>query len=243
MTEQETAKSTAQIRTLLVEDHALTRVDIRVTLERFSDIIVVGEASDGLNGIEAFDRFHPDVVLMDIGMPQVDGIEAARRILAKHADAKIIMLTSHNNDQDIFASLAAGASGYCLKDATPERLHSAVLSVSLGDIWLDSAIASRVLQHYTHLHRNRDSDAEAAGTSPGLDYAGAIAGNVHSERLSQRELEVLTLIVDGLSNQAIADQLRISLATTKSHVRSILHKLAVDDRTEAAVQAMRRGLV
>lgn len=241
MTEHEVRNNAAQIRTLLVEDHALTRVGIRVTLERFPDILVVGEASNGQNGIEAFDRLRPDVVLMDVGMPEMDGIEAARRILAKHADAKIIMLTSHNNDQDIFASLAAGASGYCLKDATPERLHSAVLSVSLGDIWLDSTIASRVLQYYARPHMNPDGDGAAARVEQ--ECSGSIAGNAHCEPLSQRELEVLTLIVGGLSNQAIADSLKISLATTKSHVRSILHKLAVDDRTEAAVQAMRRGLV
>jgi DNA-binding NarL/FixJ family response regulator len=243
MTEQEVRNNAAQIRTLLVEDHALTRVGIRVTLERFPDITVVGEASNGLDGAEAFERLRPDVVLMDVGMPQMDGIEAARRILERYADAKIIMLTSHNNDGDIFASLAAGASGYCLKDATPERLHSAVVSVSLGDVWLDSAIASRVLQYYARPQTSLDGDGAAPAAAAVPENLVPISGNSQTERLSQRELEVLTLIVQGLSNQAIADSLKISLATTKSHVRSILHKLAVDDRTEAAVQAMRKGLV
>jgi len=159
----------------------------------------------------------------------------------------VIMLTQHDNDQDVLASLSAGASGYCLKDVEPERLYTAIRSVNAGDAWLDSAIASRVLKHYS-------SDQ----VLPKIEKSAPVAEQAHIsqpshsaqpmdrplvEPLSPRELEVLALIVDGLSNQEIADKLFISLATAKTHVRNILNKLAVDDRTQAAVHAMRRGLV
>ena len=150
------------------------------------------------------------------------------------------MLTQHDNDRDILASLSAGASGYCLKDVEPERLYAGIRSVHEGDIWLDSAIASKVLRQYT-------SDAVSPATTPPerpeLREFVPTGNQTLYEPLSPRELEVLHLIVDGLSNQEIADRLIISLATAKTHVRNILNKLAVDDRTQAAVQAMRKGLV
>ncbi|MBU6454594.1 MAG: response regulator transcription factor [Cyanobacteria bacterium REEB67] len=190
------------------------------------------------------------------------------------------MLTQHDNDSDILASLAAGASGYCLKDVEPERLYTAVRSVREGDAWLDASIASRVLRHYANLTAESGAGhADNGGTEAGEslprdggrgfaadDVAHAqVSGDSHEERssalaveddcapeemdrpapepLSPRELEVLRLIVAGLSNQEIADKLFISLATAKTHVRNILNKLAVDDRTQAAVHAMRRRLV
>ncbi|MBL8083708.1 MAG: response regulator transcription factor [Candidatus Obscuribacter sp.] len=168
------------------------------------------------------------------------------------------MLTSHDNDSDIFASLSAGAGGYCLKDVLPERLYTAIRSVNAGDIWLDSSIASRVVRLYNSSgfaaggsKAAANSASESPDTSAHHDAPRAAAHSTHSfsnlpslpEPLSPRELEVLGLLVDGLSNQEIADKLIISLATAKTHVRNILNKLAVDDRTQAAVQAMRRGLV
>lgn len=231
MTEQNLATST--IRVLLVEDHLLTRIGLKTVIERTADIRVIGEADNGQEAVEKVGELNPDLVLMDVGMPVMDGIEAAAKIRALYPHTNIIMLTSHDNDADIFASLAAGAGGYCLKDVVPERLYTAIRSVKSGDIWLDSAIANRVMRFYNSTPQPVEKEAIRTPTitSP------------LPEPLSPREMEVLTLLVEGLSNQEIADRLIISLATAKTHVRNILNKLAVDDRTQAAVQAMRRGLV
>lgn len=231
------------IKILLVEDHALTRMGLKAALRRTSDLQVEGEASNGQEAIELAAKQQPDVILMDVGMPVMDGIQAAKKILAENQDIRIIMLTQHDNDQDILASLAAGASGYCLKDVEPERLYTAIRSVAAGDAWLDAAIAGRVLKNYTL----NSMAAEVATPKPSAQTTEESSKNKspdpYVEPLSTRELEVLGLIVDGHSNQQIADKLIISLPTAKTHVRNILNKLAVDDRTQAAVQAMRRGLV
>lgn len=223
------------IRVILVEDHLLTRIGLKAVIERTDDLKVVGEAEDGQQAVNVIDQLSPDVVLMDVGMPVLDGIEASRIVKGKHPDIAIIMLTSHDNERDIFASLAAGASGYCLKDVEPDRLYSAIRSVAAGDIWLDSTIAGKVLKQY-------NSGSEHGSAESGKPVLAKQDQNL-PEPLSPRELEVLHLLVEGLSNQEIADKLIISLATAKTHVRNILNKLAVDDRTQAAVQAMRRGLV
>ncbi len=222
-----------EIKILLVEDHLLTRMGLKAVLERTKDLKVVGEAEDGEKAVAMVDEVKPDVVLMDVGMPNLDGIEASKRIKEKHPDLSIIMLTSHDNERDIFASLAAGAGGYCLKDVEPERLYTAIRSVTAGDIWLDATIAGKVLKQY-----NNASAPEVSSKAPLTKKEQNLP-----EPLSPREMEVLTQLVEGLSNQEIADKLIISLATAKTHVRNILNKLAVDDRTQAAVQAMRRGLV
>lgn len=226
-----------QIRILLVEDHLLTRIGLKAVIERTADLKVVGEAEDGEQAINAVEELNPDLILMDVGMPILDGIEASKRIKEKHPDTAIVMLTSHDNERDIFASLAAGAGGYCLKDVEPERLYQAIRSVNAGDIWLDSTIAGKVLKQY-----NNATQVEVHTSEPSKAPLSKKEQNL-PEPLSPRELEVLNLLVEGLSNQEIADKLIISLATAKTHVRNILNKLAVDDRTQAAVQAMRRGLV
>jgi two-component system, NarL family, response regulator LiaR len=253
MSDSEAASADRKIKLLLVEDHSLTRIGLKAALRRTTDLDVIAEASNGQEAIQQADTAHPDVILMDVGMPILDGIQAAKQILEKHAEIKIIMLTQHDNDQDILASLAAGASGYCLKDVEPERLYTAIRSVSAGDLWLDASIAGRVLRTYLSKSPTDSSDAPAENvtqSSPQQNVQNVqkkealeAAGYAYMEPLSPREIEVLTLIVDGLSNQQIADKLIISLPTAKTHVRNILNKLAVDDRTQAAVQAMRRGLV
>lgn len=233
------------IKILLVEDHALTRMGLKAALKRTSDLRVEGEASNGQEAIELAEKQQPDVILMDVGMPIMDGIQAARKILANNQDIRIIMLTQHDNDQDILASLAAGASGYCLKDVEPERLYTAIRSVAAGDAWLDASIAGRVLKNYT-LNSSKPTEVSTPKAKAQIVEESTTPQKTHDpyvEPLSQRELEVLGLIVDGHSNQQIADKLIISLPTAKTHVRNILNKLAVDDRTQAAVQAMRRGLV
>lgn len=245
-----------KIRVLLVEDHVLTRIGLKTVLSRTNDIVVIGEADNGQDAIEKVEALSPDVVLMDVGMPVMDGIEAAGKLKVSHPSVNIVMLTSHDNDRDIFASLSAGAGGYCLKDVLPDRLYTAIRSVHNGDIWLDSSIASRVVRLYSSPGLAGPSGAgsdtrsgDSAGTdkkpvgSDSTEKAQAVGGAALAEPLSPRELEVLGLLVEGLSNQEIADRLIISLATAKTHVRNILNKLAVDDRTQAAVQAMRRGLV
>jgi len=246
--------SPRNIAILLVEDHALTRIGLRTVLKRTTDINVVGEATNGEEAVSQAEALKPDVILMDVGMPIMDGIQAARIIIEKNPNIKVIMLTQHDNDSDILASLSAGASGYCLKDVAPDRLYTAIRSVNAGDAWLDATIASRVLKHYTQESSRTQavSDEEAASSSQTTANAVSDSSNAEvseflkrplPEPLSPRELEVMKLIVDGLSNQEISDKLFISLATAKTHVRNILNKLAVDDRTQAAVHAMRRGIV
>ncbi len=273
MAEQTSDASAPSINVLLVEDHQLTRLGLKVALHRTKDIHVIGEASNGQEAVTMAEKLKPDVILMDVGMPVMDGIQAASQIVSRDSSMKIIMLTQHDNDADIMASLAAGASGYCLKDVEPDRLYTAIRSVSTGDVWLDSAVASRVLKHYSANAALASLPLDSAPASIGAKHDGSnndshsiYVNSGHSagehelkeshdnltengidrpapESLSPRELEVIKLIVDGLSNQEISDKLVVSLATTKTHVRNILNKLAVDDRTQAAVHAMRRGLV
>jgi len=245
MTEQTRDDAKNVIKVLLVEDHALTRLGLKTALKRTSDITVIGEAVNGQEAIDAAKALNPDVILMDVGMPVMDGIQAAKRIVAEHPAIRIIMLTQHDNDSDILASLAAGASGYCLKDVDTDRLYTAIRSVNAGDAWLDATIAGRVLKHYSSADNRTEGKPPSAPESvlPSASRKFEEVDRPLVEPLSVRELEVLKLIVDGLSNQEIADKLFISLATSKTHVRNILNKLAVDDRTQAAVHAMRRGLV
>lgn len=253
----ESKNESKSIRILLVEDHALTRVGIKTVLKRESDLIVVGEASNGEEAVREAALLKPDVILMDVGMPIMDGIQASKKIMESGSSAKIIMLTQHDNDQDVMASFTAGASGYCLKDVEDSRLYMAIRTVKAGDAWLDTAIASKVLKLYSQrspqlaaadAEENLNSEPAAAlaiATEERKDALdeGHVPDRPYVEPLSARELEVLGLIVEGLSNQQISDKLFISLPTTKTHVRNILNKLAVDDRTQAAVHALRRGIV
>ena len=241
---EETANTKQMIKVLLVEDHKLTRIGLKTVLERTEDLKVVGEAENGAEAVEKASELKPDVVLMDVGMPVMDGIEAVQKIRSTHKDINSIMLTSHDNERDILASLSAGAAGYCLKDVEPERLYTAIRSVNEGDVWLDANVASRVMKAYGSSQPEKPAPVEKQEEAP----PPKIKVNHPDlpptpDALSPREMEVLALIVEGLSNQQIADRLIISLATAKTHVRNILNKLAVDDRTQAAVHAMRRGLV
>lgn len=222
--------NTPAVKVFLVEDHELLRDGLRAALHRDGLFEVVGEAADGLTAVHKVASCDPDVVIMDIGLPGIDGIEATRQLREKRPGTRVIMLTSHDNDQEIFAALAAGANGYCLKDLGADRLKRAILSVSEGAAWLDPRIADKVLTIFAK---------ESTQAPP-----------VESEKddglvtpLSQRETEVLKLMVDGLSNKEIADRLVIGVSTVRTHVEHILEKLAVSGRTEAAVKAMRRGLI
>jgi DNA-binding NarL/FixJ family response regulator len=217
-----------KIKVLVVDDHPVSRTGLRYFLEDAEDMEIVGEAVNGEQGVLLVDQLNPNVVLMDVGLPVMDGIQAARLIRQKRPNVKIIMLTSHDNDEDIFASLAAGASGYCLKDVNQERLFSAIRCVFSGDFWLDTAIVSKVV---------------SAIASSRLSWNSPQGQASLIEPLSQRELDVLNLLVEGLSNQQIAVRLVIGVETVKTHIKHILEKLAVSDRTQAAIKALRQGLV
>jgi DNA-binding NarL/FixJ family response regulator len=218
-----------QIRVLVVDDHPLSRIGLKYLLEEADDMKIVGEAMNGEQAIQGVDEYKPNVILMDVGMPVMDGIQASKAIREKYPQIRIIMLTSHDSEEDIFASLAAGASGYCLKDVNQDRLFTAIRSVFAGDVWLDTAIAGKVVSAI--------SSSKLAWPTANQGQLGA------ADTLSQRELEVLNLLVEGLSNQQIADRLVIGLETVKTHIKHILDKLAVSDRTQAAIKALRSGIV
>lgn len=220
------------IKVLLVEDHMMIRMGTALVIEKTEGITLVGEAEDGQQGVEMAKELLPDVILMDIGLPVIDGIEATRRIKEMNLDSKILIFTSRDNDDDVFAALAAGADGYIMKGATAQQLTAALTAVNEGTAWLDPAIARLVLSN-VQKQKLEDTTTDSINYKAGKNTFG----------LTEREMEVLALIVDGLSNPEIAEKLFITRATAKAHVHSILQKLYVDDRTQAAVTAMREGLV
>ncbi|MFF1379270.1 response regulator [Streptomyces sp. NPDC058308] len=198
-------------------------------------IDVVGEASDGVQAVTAVRELRPDVVLMDIRMPHMDGLEATRRILAQAPECRVIMLTTFDLDKYVYAALAAGASGFLLKDVTPAHLAAAVRLVDTGDALLAPAITRRLVERFA-------SDTRTPGTNPG---PGPAVPAVHRdlEALTPREREVLTLMGRGLSNTELARHLTLSEATVKTHVARIFSKLALRDRAQAVVLAYETGLV
>ena len=227
-------QSTSPITIFIAEDYEITRVGLRLTLENVPEFLVIGEAEDGVTAVKGVIEKRPNVVLMDIGLPGLDGIDATVRIKSESPTTKIIMLTSHDNDRDVFAALAAGADGYCLKEVSSNHLASAIKAVADGVAWLDPAVARRVLQASVN---NAPKPVSPA------DPKNPARPTVNASPLSQRELDVLTLVVEGNSNQEIADRLVLSVETVKTHMRHIMEKLCVSDRTQAAVKAMREGIV
>lgn len=214
------------IRTLLVEDHEITRLGLRKALERLSEISIVAEAADGKTSVSKAIELRPDLVLMDIGLPEMDGIEATR-LIKEALPTKVIIITSHEGEDDVFAGLSAGADAYCLKGASPSQLANAIRAVMDGAIWLDPGIAKHVLAQVNGRSAKPQLQLETTETTFGL---------------SDREKQVLNLVVDGLSNQEIADRLFLSQDTVKTHLRHVMEKLRVSDRTQAAVKAIRCGL-
>lgn len=220
------------IKVLLVEDHTMTRMGLSLVLEKAQGIELIAEAEDGISGVKLAQEHCPDVILMDIGLPNIDGIEATRRIKESGSDSKVLIFTSRDSEDDVFASFKAGADGYIMKGSSPEQTTSAIKAVSDGTAWIDPAIARLVLSSI------QKSDNSLAPTGE-INYK---AGK-NTYGLTEREMEVLSLIVEGLSNPEIAERLFITRATAKAHVHSILQKLYVDDRTKAAIMAMKEGLV
>ncbi len=223
------------IKVLLVEDHTMTRMGLQLALEKIEDIELIGEAENGEKAVELAKQLNPDVILMDIGLPGIDGIEATQRIKNAKLDAKVLIFTSRDNEDDVFAAFSAGADAYIMKGANPDQLTNAIRAVSEGIAWLDPAIAKIVLKNISQPRKVQVTNSE--------DQQAASKKAAMAAGLTQREIEVLRLIVEGMSNALIAEKLFITRATAKAHVHSILQKLCVDDRTQAAVTAMREGLV
>lgn len=209
------------IRVLIADDHTVVRDGLAAVLSRRPDITVVGEASNGIEAVEKAAQLHPDVILMDLRMPEMDGAEAMRRIREQDPDVRFLVLTTFDNDEYIFEAIQAGAKGYLLKDASREDLFRAVVAVYRGESLIQPAVASRVLDRFVELSQR---------TVPG-------------ETLSEREIEVLRLMARGAANKEIAVALVISESTVKTHIANIFQKLDVNDRTEAVTTALQKGII
>jgi DNA-binding NarL/FixJ family response regulator len=221
------------IRVLIVDDQAMVRAGFRMIVQAESDITVVGEASDGIEAVEAARRCSPHVILMDVRMPRMDGIEAARQILSGRlgptpgdGSPRVLMLTTFDLDDYVYAALRAGVSGFMLKDAPAEQLIEAIRVVAAGDALLAPSVTRRLI--------------EDIGRRPTRDTSTSVPG---VDQLTDRELEVLRLVARGLSNAEIAEQLYLGEATIKTHVGRMLMKLNIRDRVQAVVLAYESGLV
>lgn len=205
-------------RVYLVEDHGFTRDGLRVAINREPGLQVIGEARSGEEALEQLASAGPDVVVMDIGLPGMDGIEATQRVKAADPDVRVVMLTAHRLSDEVLAAMASGADAFCLKASDPASLLLAIRAAAMGATYLDPEVAEVVLGRI----------AQPSGCAA---------------LLTERELEVLRAIADGLSNKIIGDRLDMSVGTVKKHVQDILEKLAASDRTQAAVKALRQGLL
>lgn len=210
---------------LIVEDHELTRFGLRTSFEGVDFVGEIFEAEFVQKALDIFKTNRIDLIIMDLGLPNIDGIEGTRMIRALNKDVKIVILTSHNDEKEVLNSLKAGANGYCSKEINPQRLTEVVRSIMDGAAWFDPSISQIVLNAAT----NSKSSTEI---SPKTDYA-----------LTTREKQILKLITEGYSNIQIAKELFVSINTTKAHVASILQKLEVDDRLQAAVKALKDKIV
>ncbi len=235
------------IRITLIEDHDLTRVGMRTALQQREGFKVVGEAANGTDGLKLMTSAKPDVAIVDIGLPDIDGIELTRRFrqaqaLMDQSATKVLILTLQDNEDVVLAAFAAGADSYCMKDVSLDQLVEALRITQEGNSWIDPAIARVVLRQARDTQPEDGTVVESKMVSIGAaepEYNQII----EAYPLTERELEVLQLIVNGCSNAAIAEKLYITVGTVKTHVRNILNKLCADDRTQAAVRALRSGLV
>ena len=243
MSQGEPLSGTAPIRILLVDDQPLLRMGFRLILEGEDDLKIVGEASDGAEAVRQVRHLAPDVVLMDVRMPVLDGIEATRALTAARARAKIIILTTFDLDEYAFAGLQAGASAFLLKDVAPAELISAVRVVASGDAVVAPRITRRLLETYVRGGAGAASAGAPGQESPASTAGVRPAGDPLLEDLTPRETEMLGAMAEGLSNAEIAHRYFLSEATVKTHVRRILTKLHLRDRVQAVVYAYETGLV
>jgi DNA-binding NarL/FixJ family response regulator len=226
VSDDETEEIADRIRVMICDDHALFRRGLIMVLEAEDDIEVVGEAEDGRDAVRRVADMVPDVVLMDVRMPEVDGIEATRLISEQAPSAKILMLTVSDEESDLYEAIKAGATGYLLKEISIEEVASAVRSVVAGQSLISPSMASKLLTEFTNLAKRADERT-----------------SVPTPRLTERELEVLRLVAQGMSNREIAGELYISENTVKNHVRNILEKLHLHTRMEAVMYAVREKLL
>ena len=215
--------STGKIKVLIVDDHQVVRQGLRTFLELQEDVLVVGEAGDGQSAVEMVRQLNPDIVLMDLVMPRLDGISATRQVKSLGSDVKVIALTSFTEDDKVFPAIQAGASSYLLKDVSPDDLVEAIRAVYRGEARLHPDIARKLMEQVAH---QTPSPRES-----------------HVDDLTERELDVINLVAHGFNNQEIAKELVISEKTVKTHISNILSKLQLEDRTQLAIYAIKKGLV
>lgn len=221
--------ATKEIRVIIIEDYKLTRVGLRFALNEIEGINVIAEAQSAEAGMEIIKNEQIDVVLMDLGLPGINGLEATVKLKAMKPEIKVIILTSHDREEEVIASLGCGASGYCLKDIDPNTLAQVIKNIAKGACWIDSNVAHLALKLFP---KPENTEIMKTAYSQG-----------QKTKLTERENEVLKLLVQGKSNTEIAQELIVSVHTAKAHVCSILQKLCVDDRVQAAVKAIKEGIV
>jgi DNA-binding NarL/FixJ family response regulator len=212
--------STEKIRILIADDHPVVREGLAAMLSREENIEVVGEAVNGADAVAKAEKWKPDIILMDLRMPEVDGVEAMQRIKKEHPEINFIVLTTYDSDEYIFRGIEAGARAYLLKDSPREELFKAIKAVYRGESLIEPIVAGRVLDRLVELSRH-----------------GPVV------ELSKREIEVLELIAHGTGNKLIAQKLNISESTVKTHIQSVFQKLEVNDRTEAVTKALSKGII
>lgn len=220
---------TKEISVVIVEDFKLTRVGLRCALNENEDINVVAESDNAIDGLKLIERYSPDIVLMDLGLSGMNGIEAIMKISEMQKDIKVIALTSHDREEEVIATLSSGATGYCLKDIDPIKLADVIRDVNSGVCWLDAEVGEKVLRAFP-----KQENFKLLGENGSQD---------NKIPLTEREFEVLKHLVSGKSNTEIAKELIVSVHTAKAHVCSILQKMCVNDRVQAAVKAVKEGLV
>lgn len=220
---------TKEIKVIIVEDFKLTRVGLRCALNENKDINVVGESENAIDGLRLIEQLKPDVILMDLGLPGMNGIEAILKIREINKSVKIIALTSHDREEEVITVLSSGANAYCLKDIDPIKLSDVIRDVANGVCWLDAEIAEKVLRSFPKQDK--------------MVLLGSKSQNDNQVPLTEREYEVLKHLVSGKSNTEIAKELIVSVHTAKAHVCSILQKMCVNDRVQAAVKAVKEGIV
>ncbi|AKG22240.1 response regulator [Calothrix sp. 336/3] len=238
----------SEISIVLIEDHDLTRMGLKAALQSNNAFKVIGEAANATKGLKLLETSKPDIAVVDIGLPDLDGIELTRRfrqfqIDSGDANTKILILTMEDTEDAVLAAFAAGADSYYMKDTSIDRLMEAIQATYEGNSWIDPAIANVVLQQMRQGLPNGESNNNNSRTVQIEALSPEYEQVLETYPLTQRELEILELIVAGCSNGQIAEKLYITVGTVKTHVRNILNKLCADDRTQAAVRALRSGLV
>lgn len=213
-----------QIRVLLAEDHTIVRKGIRALLDRAPDIEVIGEAADGREAIDKTEQLNPDIVVMDISMPLLNGLEATRQIRTKHSNVRVLILTMYSNEEYIFQTLRAGASGYLVKETAPAELISAIRAAYQGESFLSPTISRKVIDEY-------------------IQQVESVIEVSRYDRLTRREREVLQLIAEGFTNREIAENLFISEKTARAHRANLMDKLDLHSTAELAIYAARKGVI